>query len=127
ELVEKYHITRLVLGLQRTNSAHADDPGCSEFFKCPDVGSMIEFIGQNAMTPGMTRQEHHLASSQAAGQEIVRRRTKRGFYFDPFLVGEAFDMVEATATDDTDTMFRHAGRYNGLAETSRAICDNRKS
>lgn len=65
------------------------------------------------MTTGMAWEKDHFTISQFSGQKLVRRRTEWRFDLDPFLVRKPFDMIEATASDDADTMCSHQG-YNSI-------------
>ena len=73
---------------------------------------MIQFAGQNPVTPPVPGQEHHLAPRQLAGQKTVRGRAEGRLDLDPLLAGEAFDMIQPAAADNANTILRHAHRYS---------------
>ena len=70
------------------------------------------------MTTGMAWEKDHFTISQLSGQKLVRRRTEWRFDRDPFLVRKPFDMIEATASDDADTICSHHG-YNSSRFSER--------
>ena len=59
----------------------------------------------------MTGEEDDLATGEPAGEEVVGGGAEGGLDLDPAGVGEAFDVIEARAADDSDAMRlpRHAG------------------
>ncbi len=65
---------------------------------------MVQLARHDAMATTVAREEHDFAPGQLAGQKLIGRRPKRGFDFDPFLVFESFDIVEAAAADETDAI-----------------------
>jgi hypothetical protein len=65
---------------------------------------MIQFARQNAMTAAMTRQKHDVASTEFSGKKIVGWRAEGSINFEPFLIREAFDMIQSAAADDADAM-----------------------
>src|SRR6478672_3897306 len=109
-----------MLRLQRTDRAHADNPRHLELFHRPDIRAMIQFRWQDSMSPPMTWQEHDVPTAQPTGQKIIRWLAERRFYFHPFLIGEAFDMIQPAAADNSDAMTRHARSYIIPAKWSEA-------
>ena len=65
------------------------------------------------VTAAVTRQEHDLVLAERADQEIVGGAPERRVDALPLLVGEAFELVEPTATDDPDD--GHGMRITTLA------------
>jgi hypothetical protein len=57
--------------LQGTDRANTDDPGDTQLLHRPDIGSMVEFTGQNAVTTTVTGQEYDLAIAESPGHEII--------------------------------------------------------
>ena len=68
---------------------------------------MIQFAGQNAMAPGMPRQENHFPPAQLAGQKFIGWLPKGRFHLDPFFFGKTLNIVEAAAPDDSNAMLCH--------------------
>ena len=60
------------------------------------------------MAAPVAGKKNQVTTVEFAGQQIVRGFAKWGFDLHPFLVGKAFDVVKAGATDDADAMTRHA-------------------
>jgi hypothetical protein len=52
----------------------------------------------------MPWEEHHVAPSQFASEEIVRRRTEGSLYLYPFLIRETLDVIKAAAADNSNSM-----------------------
>jgi hypothetical protein len=73
---------------------------------------VVEFARQDAVATSVSRQKNHVTPGQFAGEQIVRRRPEGRFDLDPFLMGEALEIVKAGAADDADAMFRHARIVN---------------
>ena len=90
------------MGLEGADGADADDPGDAEVFHAPEVGAVVEFAGEDAVAASVPGQEDDVASGEFAGEEGVRGWAEGGVELDPFLAGEAFDLVEAAAADDAD-------------------------
>ena len=105
KLVGQNDVARPVFFLQRADGADADDPRDAELFHRPDVGAMVQFAGQNAVAAPVARQKNHFAPGELAGEKFIRRRAERRFDLHPFLVGEAFDVIQAAAADDADFVF----------------------
>jgi len=100
-------MSRRIFFLKRANGADAQDPGDAQLFHGPEIGAMIQFTGKDAMAPAVAWKKDYVAPGEFAGEKIVRGRAKRSFDLDPFLVGEALDMIEPAAADDANFMFRH--------------------
>ena len=84
----------------------------AQLFHRPNIGAMIQFAGQNAMAASVSRQENHFAPGEFAGEKIIRRRAKRRFDFDPFLIGETFNVIKSAAADNANSIVRHAPVYS---------------
>src|SRR5258706_186052 len=82
---------------------------------------MIQFAGQHAMAASMPGQKHHLASRQLPGQQLIRRRAKGSFDFDPLLLSKAFNMIQAAAADNADARLRHGPLYSIASERREPI------
>jgi hypothetical protein len=65
------------------------------------------------MSPSVPGQKDHVASGERAGKKGVGRRTEGSVDLHPFLVCEAFDMIEAAASDNANKMLSHAGFIAG--------------
>ena len=111
ELVDDDDVAGAVFFLQGADGADAEDPLDAEFFQGPDVGAVVEFGGQDAVAAAVAGEEDDVAPDEAAGQEIIGGGAEGGFDLDPFLVGEAFDAIEAGSADDANAMLCHAGFY----------------
>jgi hypothetical protein len=109
ELIGQDDFTGLEFCLQRTDGADADDPTDTEFLERINVGAMIQFSGQEFVPAGVARQENDFAAAQDSSQQLIGRIAKGRLDLQPFLIGEAFDVVEAAAADNTDARFFHAG------------------
>src|ERR1041385_4475403 len=107
KLIDEHNVARTIPGLQRTDGAHTDDPVDAELFHGPDIGAMIELGWKQPMSSGVAWQEDDIASIQLPGQELVGRSTERRLNVDPFLAGEAFDLIQAASADDAYAMFLH--------------------
>jgi hypothetical protein len=71
----------------------------------------------------VARQENDFASGDFSGEQIVGRFAEGRFDFDPFLLGEAFDVIKSRAADDSDFVFRH-GKFltaKGAKDTKKAV------
>ena len=79
ELVDQHNVARFVFFLQRTNRAHADDPLHAEFFHGPNIGAVIQFGWQKAVTSSMPGQKNDIAFGKLTGEKLVGWRAKRGF------------------------------------------------
>src|SRR5579862_9619821 len=123
ELIKQDNIARFVLGLERPYRTDTQNPGHPQFLQSPDVGPVIQITGQDSMTAPMTRKKHHFTSLKMTGQKIVGWRAKRGFDLHPFLIGQAFDVIESATADDSNAMLRHGGRYSGEGGEQRANFD----
>ena len=63
----------------------------------------------------MAREKRHIPSFQCSSQNFVGRIAEGCFDFDPFLVREAFDLVQAAAAYDSDSAHEEV-RCLGVAE-----------
>src|SRR5436305_1651268 len=78
KLVGQDNVARFIFCLERTHGADADEPRDAKLFHRPNVGTMIELGGQNAMTTAMPGQEHDLAPRHYSSKQLIGRRPKRG-------------------------------------------------
>src|SRR6185503_11481098 len=65
---------------------------------------MIELARQDAMTPRMARQKHHVTAGESAGEKRIRRRAKRCSDPHPLLVGKTFQFIQSASADNSDPM-----------------------
>jgi hypothetical protein len=119
KLVNEYDVAGFVFLLQRADRADADDPGDIELFHRPDVGAMIQFTRQYAVTPPVPGQKNYVASGQFAREQVVRGRPEWRFDLHPFLVCEAFDVVKPRAANDSNAKLWHMRLYSIDAAKSR--------
>src|SRR5262245_42820011 len=108
ELVHQHDVAGTILFLERTDGADTDDPGDSELLQGPEVGPVVQFARQNAVSAAVSREENDFAPGEFACEQLIRRWAERGFDLHPFLVSEAFQVVKPAAADDADAMFGHA-------------------
>ena len=71
KLVRQYYIARFVFCLERTDSADTDNPGNTEFLHRPNIGAMIEFGRQDAMTSAMPWQKYYLTPCQRSREQMI--------------------------------------------------------
>src|SRR5690606_28002456 len=102
ELIDEDDVARFVSALESADSADAENPFHAETSECPDVGAVVQFARQDAVTAAMAGKEDDLAAFQSAGQEVTGRISERSFDFDPLGVDEAFDVVQAAPADNAN-------------------------
>lgn len=102
ELVHQHDIARLILLLQGTDRADADDPAHAEAFESPDIGAVIQLAGQDSMATRMARQKSHGAAFECACENFIGGVAEWSFDFDPFLVGKTLDVVQSASADNAD-------------------------
>ena len=73
----------------------------------PAPGGSVQTLAQGDNPAAVSRQEDHVASRESSGEKFIRRRAERGFHLQPFLVGEAFNVIQAAAADHTKHSFAH--------------------
>src|SRR6478736_6245937 len=73
------------------------------------------------MATRVAREENDFAARERAGEQFIRWRAKRRLDLDPFLIGEAFDVVKPAAADDADFVSRH-----GECLTTKDMKDTKK-
>ena len=71
ELVGNHEIRRLVLFLERADGRDRENPLDAKLFEGVDVGTEVQFRGQNAMAASMAREKSDLATLQFAEHERV--------------------------------------------------------
>ena len=107
ELVRQHDIARFVFFLQGADGADADDPGDAEFFHGPEIRAMVQLAWQNPVSATVTRQENNFAPRKFAGEQGIGRIAEWRFDLYPFLIGEAFNVIETATADDADFVLRH--------------------
>lgn len=81
---------------------------------------MVQLTRHEAMTAAMARQENDFASRQFSREKFIGWRTERRLDLDPFLMGKALDMIQATAADNSDSVIRHPAF---IATSFRKVAD----
>ena len=107
ELAWEHDVARFVACLKGTHGAHADDPVDAQRFHRVDVGAVVEFTGQNAMTTSVSWQEYDRSASEFACQELIRRRSERRAHGFPSAFCEPLDVIQSASSDDSDTRMVH--------------------
>ena len=72
---------------------------------------MVQFTGQNSMAAAVPGQEDDFTALKPARQECIRGRAERGFDFHPSFARETFDVIQAAAANEADTVFGHGRSY----------------
>lgn len=124
KLVRQHDVTRVVFLLQTTDSGHGDDPAHVQAAQCPEIRTMIQLRGQDAVPFAMPGQEIDAASGQCARHECIGRRAERRLDRDFLAVFEAFEVVQAGTADDADgrgEILTHSGRVGGTRSASTVI------
>ena len=68
KLINENNVARAYVFLKRTDRTDADDPLHAEQFHGPNVGSMIEFAGKEAMATRMPREKNNFTTCQGTGE-----------------------------------------------------------
>ena len=68
KLINENNVARAYVFLKRTDRTDADDPLHAELFHGPNVGSMIEFAGKEAMAPRTSREKNNVTTCQGTGE-----------------------------------------------------------
>ena len=117
ELVDQNDVAWRVLRLKRADCAGADDPRDAQLFHRPDVGSMVEFAGHDAVPTTVPREKDDIPVLQLAGQEFIRGAPKRRVDRHPLMGLKAFDFVQSTTANDPDLVHAATALSHGTRET----------
>ena len=123
ELIGQDDVARLVFLLQAAHGGDGDDPAHVQGAQRPDVGTVIEFGGQDAVPFAVPWQEKHSPAGQRAADDFVRRRAERRVHLDLLAVGESVDVIEAGAADDADSR----GECREVSHGRNLVCCSRNS
>jgi hypothetical protein len=72
-----------------------------------NVGPMIEFMRQNAMTAPMSGQKVNVPPFHSSAKDNVGGRAKRRFESVLGRIGQSFHLIEAASADYPDCCVRH--------------------
>jgi hypothetical protein len=97
--------------MEAANCTDAEDPANVERSKRENVGAMVQFRRQQAMAPGMSREEINLTPVNRSGNKRVGRSTKRRIHEDFCWIFEIFNLVKTAASDNANcgSYFTHPG------------------
>lgn len=101
-LIGHQNMTGSILFLEAADSSDADDEAYAKGAQGPDIGAMIDLGGKETVATGVAREKDDLASGEGALHEDVRGRAIGSVDGQLFEVFEAFELVEATASNDAD-------------------------
>ena len=102
ELVWNDELKRLMLFFQRTDSRNGNDALDPELLEAMNVGSEIQFAGQDAVPAPVSRQKGYLATLKRTEHIGVRGRAERRLQLDFVHLAQPRHRIQPTAADDSD-------------------------
>ena len=87
---------------QAADGRDGDDPLHAELLHAVDVGAVVDFRRQVAVSATVAGQKYHADAVQHAGDVFVGRITERGVHADPLHLLKPFHIIEAASADNSD-------------------------
>jgi hypothetical protein len=93
----------------------------AEPLHAPDVRAIVDLRRTDAVAAAVSREEDDLPAFQSPDDERVRCRSERRLEHDLLAALEAFQVVEAAASQDSDSTLGHGGELlDGIRKARRA-------
>ena len=100
ELVRDDDVPGFNIFPERTDRVHGNDPAHVQRTQCPDVGAVVDFMGEQAVAAAMAGKKEYAAAGEFAFDDFIRGRAERSFDrvgADDF---QGIDFIKAGAADD---------------------------
>ena len=107
ELINDNELARFHVFTQAATCRQSHDICYTNALKCTYVSPVRNIAGRMNMTAAMTRQKSDVDAVQAAGENLVRRRTKRCIHRYPLPVLDTVNLVDPGAPDDAEPYMFH--------------------
>src|SRR5438132_11257614 len=110
KLRRQQNVARRVFFLQTSDRRHANDPADVEGTKRINIRPMIQFMRQNPVSASVSRQKVNAAAEHCSADDRIGGRAERRL---DLVFGQArktFQMIEATAADNSDGRLIHGRR-----------------
>src|SRR6059058_5548422 len=102
KLRRQQDIARRVFFLQTADRRHANDPADIEGTKRINIGPMIQFMRQNPVSASVWRQKVNAAAEHCSADDRIGGRAERRLDFVFSQARKTFQMIQATAADNSD-------------------------